>query len=99
MSTEDRLQAALSQVQDCESFLAFVKVLVRDRERSEQAENKLPSSSWGPESGGWENISIAQFLEAAVAWAEDTCDSPQGISFVASWKSFASFLYSGKVYE
>src|SRR5262245_15112752 len=59
-----------------------------------------PSSPFGADAGGWENITIEQFLDAALAWAESTdMGVSQGLPAVPSWRAFAVFLWCGKVYE
>jgi hypothetical protein len=45
--------------------------------------------------GEWQNWTIDGYLEAAVAWARDSRQLPEP----ASWRSFAEFLYAGKIYE
>ncbi len=59
-------------VHDRESFFAFVGALAADRRSSVAAEKIEPSSPCGPDAGGWENVSIESFLEAALTWAEST---------------------------
>jgi hypothetical protein len=87
-------------VHDRESFLAFVFALAEDRRASVAAENVAPSSPYGPEAGGWENVTIENFLEAALSWAESTgMGESQGLPAGPSWRGFASFLYCGKIYE
>ncbi len=98
----DELPAALDldAVRDRDTFLAFVSALAADRRASVAAEQQAPSSPYGPDAGGWENITIEQFLEASLAWAESTgMGVSQGLSDEPSWKSFATFLYCGKTYE
>lgn len=87
-------------VHDRDSFLAFVLALAADRRASVAAERASPSSPYGPDAGGWENVSIERFLEAAVAWAEDTgMGVSQGLPPEPSWRAFAVFLNCGKGYE
>jgi hypothetical protein len=75
----------LESVDDCESFFDFVRALIADRKFGQDE---------------WENETIESFLEAALAWAEATkLGQIQGQSEELSWKSFATFLYCGKVYE
>jgi hypothetical protein len=94
------LTDSLEQVRDRESFLEFVRVLIRDREASVAGERESPSGPWEPDAGGWENSTIESFLDAALAWAESTgMGLGQGMSEGPSWQAFASFLYCGKVYE
>ena len=94
------LTDALEQVRDRDSFLAFVRALIHDREASVASERESPSSPWGPDAGGWENTTIESFLGAALSWAEDTgLEIQQGLPERPSWRAFASFLYGGKIYE
>lgn len=47
-----------------------------------------------------ENVAIEHFLEAAVAWAEDSnFGLNQGLAASNPWHRFAAFLYAGKIYE
>ena len=85
---------------DEKSLIDFVNVLIDDRARAIKAERQNPSSPYGPDAGGWENISIESFLEAAVAWAESSdFGLNQGLTTNNPWKRFAAFLYAGKIYE
>ena len=85
---------------DEKSFLDFVNALIADRERAIEAEKQNPSSLYGPDAGGWENVSIEPFLEAAVAWAEDSnFGLNQGLAASNPWHRFAAFLYAGKIHE
>ena len=90
----------LEQVTDRYSFLVFVKALIEDRKDEKAKELITPSSPYGPGANGWENGTIEDFLEAALAWAEVTkMGQSQGLSEEPSWKAFAVFLYSGKIHE
>ncbi|HJU55331.1 MAG TPA: hypothetical protein VJ715_12190 [Pyrinomonadaceae bacterium] len=89
------LDKLLDNVSDAHSFLQFVKALIADRKDELAKEKENPSSPFGPGANGWENGSIESYLDAAVAWAEDSRALPQE----PSWKAFAQFLYSGKYYE
>jgi hypothetical protein len=87
-------------VHDRESFFAFVAALAADRRASVAAELQTPSSPHGSQAGGWENVTIEAFLEAALAWAESTeMGVSQGLPAEPSWRAFAAFLYCGKIYE
>ena len=91
---------ALETVQDLKSFFEFVRALIRDRQDAVAAERKSSASPYGPDAGGWENVTIEQYLAAALAWAEDTSmGATQGITEPESWHAFATFLYVGKIYE
>ena len=98
--TEDRLNQEPdpdpSSVHDETSFLAFVAELARDKVRASKM-NAVESDA----PRGWQNQTIAAFLESAVAWAEDSnFGRRQGLPDDASpWRRFAVFLYCGKIYE
>ena len=81
---------------DERSFLAFVKALVEDRRLAD----RLDEGPYGARRG-WQNDSIADFLESAVAWTEDSdFGRNQGVPVEASpWCRAAIFLYCGKIYE
>jgi hypothetical protein len=84
-------------VHDRASFLAFVAALAADRRASAAAEQGTQSSPYGTDAGGWNNVTIEDFLEAALAWAQSTgMGASQG---EPSWQAFAAFLYCGKSYE
>lgn len=94
------LDEQLDRVTDQASFLAFARALARDRAAAVQAEIESPAAPYGPDAGGWENVSIESFLESAVAWAEDSnFGLHPGLATSSPWKQFALFLYSGKIYE
>lgn len=74
----------------------FAKALMEDRVPHEGK----PTDEVGF-TADWANNSISEFLESAVAWAEDsdfgTSQDPDlGKNH---WKQFAVFLYCGKTYE
>ncbi len=80
-----KLNYKLEQVNDQDSFFDFVKTLINDRKTS-------------PDS--WENDSIETYLAAALEWGKTTqMGQSQGLSGEPSWKTFAVFLYCGKIYE
>lgn len=86
-------------VTDEESFLMFVHALEADR-RLAAALEKKEANPYGT-SRGWQNSSIEQFLESALAWAEDSHfgrDQNLGEEF-SPWRRIAVFLYCGKNYE
>ena len=86
-------------VVDCESFLVFVRALIADRRASLAAEQSSPSSPYGPDAGGWENITIESFLFAALRWAEGRTEFNDLASPEILWRGFARFLIMGKLYE
>ncbi len=96
---EMELVDALDAVVDLPTFLIFAKRLQADWEVAIANERMRPSSPYDSEYG-WENTSIEDFLESAIAWAESTnCGENQGLSPGNPWKQFATFLYCGKIYE
>ncbi|MCQ8130613.1 DUF7660 family protein [Methylomonas rivi] len=102
---KDKLVELAEKVEDQESFLAFVRELVKDRESAVKKERGNPSSPYGPDAGGWENTSIESYLESAVAWAEDSQFGSKmafpeyELNNVSEWRKFAAFLMAGRVYE
>jgi len=86
----------LEEVKDEASFLLFVKSLISDREAHET--KSIDEVGFA---GEWANNSINGFLEAAVAWAEDSNFGVRQDSELEfnKWKQFAVFLYCGKIYE
>ena len=94
------LHEAADTVTDSAGFLDFVRELIADREDEVKKEKVHPSSRYGPGANGWENGSIESFLEAAVAWADDShFVEKQSLAGNNPWQQFAKFLYAGKVYE
>jgi hypothetical protein len=84
----------LGQVEDRESFLAFARAFLEERGLAEKMESEEPEKYSSCGALGWENRSISSFLGAALACAEDGSHFEE-----ASWRGFAEFLYSGKIYE
>lgn len=94
------LHEQLERVTDQESFVVFVRALAQDRVTATESEAKNPAPPYGADAGGWENKSIEAFLEAALAWAEDSnFGATQGLTTASLWRKFAMFLYCGKIYE
>jgi hypothetical protein len=90
----------LDNVRDQESFLKFVEALIKDREDEDSKKKLHPSPLYGTGVNGWENSSIESYLEAAVAWGRSTnMGETQGLKKDNLWKTFATFLYLGKIYE
>ena len=77
----------LAHVSDQPSFIAFVRALQADR-----ADLNTRSE--------WQQDTIEDYLEAAAAWAEDApMQLPPSLDIAAIWRTFAQFLYCGKIYE
>jgi len=83
----------LNMVNDRESFILFVKKLIKDRENAQKVEIASPDKNKYGNISDWENTSIEHFLDGAVSWLED------GERNDISWKLMAEFLYCGKIYE
>lgn len=87
------------------TFLEFVKALVEDRRDAIRLEKASQSPPYGPDAGGWENASIEDYLDAAVAWAEDSqfgrrmSAKEYELAAVSPWRRMAAFLMAGRVYE
>ena len=90
---------ALEKVTDYQTFLAFVRALAADWEDEVAKEKLNPSSPWGPGANGWENGTIGQYLDAALACAEGHAALKGTLDKEPSWRAFAEFLYCGKIYE
>ncbi len=90
------LYELLETVDGPASFLEFVRALQADR----ISETKHATDMFGRGVSGWENHTIEDFLEAAIAWADSSkFGSNQGLSGASPWKMCAKFLYCGKIYE
>ena len=90
------LHELLETVDGPESFLEFVRKLQADR----ISEANHSTDEFGRGVSGWENHTIEDFLEAAIAWADDSkFGSDQGLKDASPWKMCATFLYCGKIYE
>ena len=86
----------LDAVTDAASFLTFVTALQADRQQQEAKNGEQTNAE-----NDWANNSIANFLEGALSWAEDTDFGTTQDDEIANnpWQQFAVFLYCGKIYE
>ena len=79
---------------DQPSFVAFVRALAADRRDEIARERARPSDPYGPGANGWENATLAAFLEAALRWAQDAERSPhQVLPDGATSAELAAFLH------
>ncbi|BBP82620.1 hypothetical protein TUM18999_23520 [Pseudomonas tohonis] len=86
----DVLAARLAEVEDAASFLAFVRALREDRLRAVAA----------PATGQWAHDTIEDFLDGALAWADDSdFGARQGLAGANPWRCAATFLLCGSLYE
>lgn len=64
------------------------------------SESFAPGDVGQPESGGWENVTIEDFLDAALAWTEDTrMGENQGLPSEPSWRPITTLFYCENIYE
>ncbi|PPU68430.1 hypothetical protein XpiCFBP4643_10375 [Xanthomonas pisi] len=91
----DRLFEVLQAVQDEASFVGFAELLAADRRSADSLAATLDGFQ-----GEWANQSIADFLEAACAWATSSSFGElPGPKPGNPWQAFALFLWAGRVYE
>ena len=83
----------LNQVTDRESFILFVRELIKDREIAQKSEIENVEKNKFGNASDWENQTIEHFLDGAVFWLEDSVRND------ITWKLMAEFLYCGKIYE
>jgi hypothetical protein len=87
----DRLAQICEEVVDEATFLVFVRALREDRRAADAGD---------PSTSAWQNHDIESFFESAEAWATETgFGRTQGDRADNPWRSFARFLWCGKIYE
>ena len=91
---KDLLQLVESVV-DEKSFIAFLGALGEDFAEEHQLERKNPGNPYETGALGWQNGSIDQMLESAVAWATDCAP----VSDTNVWRRCAEIIFAGKHYE
>jgi hypothetical protein len=84
-------------VHDRESFVRFVEALIAQRAEADALESEFPDAYRWEGAAGWQNGSIASFLESALSGA--VAQEKWGSKRAPSWRDFAEFLYLGKIYE
>lgn len=96
----ERLQHALERVVDERSLIHFLRVLGHDWHKERQLGADAPLSPHAIAALGWENRSIAKYLDAMVDWAEA---SEEGLHCYERpenpWRRIADILFAGKFYE
>lgn len=91
-----QLHEMLERVDGPESFLEFTRMLLADR----RMEVGQPIDACGRGVKGWENHTIEDFLEAAIAWGDvSELGANQDLADASAWKRCATFLWCGKIYE
>jgi hypothetical protein len=93
-SPEELLDAVNSR----ETFLAFVGALIEDRREADAVEASDPQRFRWSGANGWQNGTIAMFLEGALAYVQSP-NWPERQSEAPTWKDLAKFLFMGKIYE
>lgn len=88
------IEALLEAVNDRDSFVRFTQALAKERELAMKLERNDPARYRLDGPLGWKNADIASFLYAGLSCLEASPDSEE-----APWKTFANFLYFGKVVE
>jgi hypothetical protein len=88
----------LEVVKDQASFLEFVCLLKQNRTHAAQQETSETVSQSLGGANGWANVTIEGFLDGAIACLEDHGDDGM-FSKEPTWRTFAEFLYCGKVYD
>jgi hypothetical protein len=91
----DQLFEVLEAVADESSLIRFVELLVADRQSADSLSLTVDGFQ-----GDWANQTIADFLEAASAWAKDSDFGERpGPKPSNPWQLFATFLWAGRGYE
>lgn len=86
------------QVHDEKTFVDFLEVLMLDRLRSVELAEENPSLH--ALELGWENESIEDFLESAIAWARAPgWAEPESERAPNPWRLAAKIMHAGKIYE
>lgn len=88
------IEALLEAVSDGESFVRFTEALAKERELAAKLERDDPTRYCLDGALGWKNADIASFLHAGLL-----CLGSSTRPAEATWKTFADFLYYGKVVE
>jgi len=89
----------LNNVTDQNSFIEFAKALQADKENEDSKQKENSVSPYSSGHNGWENNTISSYLEASIAWAEDSNFGEDQEDSPNPWKKLAMFLYGGKFYE
>ena len=84
----------LEKVISRDTFFDFLKALEMDKRDEDEKEKIQPSSAYSSGHNGWENGTIANYLEAMWAGSRDN-----NLPEEPTWRTFAEILYQGKTYE
>ena len=89
------LDELLEKVNSKATFFQFLRALMEDKIDEDRKEKDRPSPPYSPGANGWENGTIADFLESIEGFGIDS----DLIGDEPDWKNFALLLYAGKFYE
>jgi hypothetical protein len=87
----------LSKVMDRKSFVDFVTALAEERGDAERMKREEPNRYQLGGAHNWQNGDISSFLDAALTGFEANRSSEKLNE--PTWRTFAEFLYFGKIYE
>ncbi len=94
------LHEYLEHVVDYDSFVAFVHALRADRQAEERQEQGGQVQRFPSTCSEWQNDTISDFLEAGLAYLEDTVRTTRPANDGKTpWRIVAEFLYAGNIYE
>jgi len=86
-------------VQTEADFLRFAMALLADwQDEQEKLKTIAKAKYGGPGPNGWQNGTIGAFLDAMIAWAEDS-DHTGRYDEAPNWSLFARMLLAGSRYE
>lgn len=81
-------------------FIKFIEALMSDKIEEEEKEALSPSCPYSSGANGWENGSIAAFLQAAAEWGQASMNGLQYYDKPSNpWRRAAHILHAGKFYE
>src|SRR5437660_583135 len=89
------------KVDSKESFLHFVQALAEDAAAADAESERTADGKLNLSPCGWENGSVAAFLDAMSAWVAGNSGitGKPMVSEQACWRAFAEILHAGKFYE
>ena len=89
------------KVDSKESFLLFLQALAEDAIIAKEESDHTDDRKLNLSPNGWENGSIAGYLDAMSAWASSNSGitGQPMVAEQAAWRDFARILHSGKFYE
>lgn len=95
----DKVLEALENVTDAQTFFAFLNALQHDVPTSDEVTKHAKAHPYSSGVRGWENGSIATFLDAAIAGGQDNQIGHHAKNAQQAWRAAAEIIYCGKSYE